>query len=784
VDILNLDEELLSLGWVVDRIHPPALIATFIVKATLRLRPDELPLPWPEGPDPLSGDVHREDDPTRSLRYSSDLVPFKPRADVLLVGTAHPAGRTVSRLELGLRVGTASKRLVVLGERSWDGRLRRGEVPSEPDLLSGVPVAYELALGGPGSAKNPVGRGQQSDLAPRLEYPARPVRSRDDDLDPAGFGPIARDWEPRRSLVGTYSDTWVKERWPSYPEDFDSAFFNAAPADQQREGYLRGDEELELENLHPDHRIYRSRLPALRARCFLDQRTDAGELVFREVPLCLDTLWMDMDAEKLVLVWRGRTAVRSRALKDVEGVVVLAEQLGEPPRSAEYYDQLRKDRLAEEDEAFEAAFFDVDTAADDEAFEREMAEVEKECADLEKALDEFEVEPARLASGWRQAAAEEGLDPQDVVEGSSATLDDVKAACAAAAANLRSELPSDAPVAFQPGAELGEIEAALTEMQELDALAEEPDPEDRPPWTRESVEAAAARHESLAEANLSELDLSNLHLSDRDLRGADLSKANLSGATLARADLTNADLTGTDLTGADLAGANLDGADLSGARVEQASLRGASLSDANLSGLHMPGADFTGCSGSGADFSGCGLAGARFMDARLPFADFSGANLAHADFRRAAVESADFEAVRAPAINMEHADLTGLRASSKSDFSQGNFRKTSARGSLWEEAVLDGADFSGATLSRAQFAEASLRETLFDRAELPSAVFDDTCLRNAILTRANLLRVSFERADLTAADLRESNLYESSFWEAVLEGTNIRGANVKRTRLA
>lgn len=774
MEILNLNEDVLSFGWIVTRVDPPAEVATFIAKATFVLCPDDDPSAWPDGPDPLSGDIHWEDDPGKSLRYASDLVPRKPRADLLLVGSARSAGRKISRLHVGFGVGTLAKRLQVFGDRAW-----RGESPSEPQYLTAVPLRYELAFGGSDNEKNPVGRGSEAALAPNIEDPAHPIRSRYDDVAPAGFGPIAHNWQPRKSLVGTYDDAWLKHRWPGFPTDFDWKFFNAAPADQQVEGYLRGDEELLCENLHPVHRTYRSRLPGLRARCFLDERGSEGDVVFREVPLTLDTLWIDMDAEKLVLVWRGSIEVRSAKLKEVERILVVAEPLSEA-RTAEHYRKLRGDLLAKEDQEFEAGFAGMDTSAEDAEFELEMTETEKEFTDLEQTLANIEQEPAGIDTDWKAMLIAEGLDPTGIGAESGTPLGHIRKTFAAAMANVRSEVPSDASQPVNPDALLQEIEASVAEMERMEADAAELDREDQPQWTREAVTMAAAHRESFREADLSELDLSELDLSQLDFEGADLAKANLARTKLTRANLALADLSGAELSGADLTEAKLDGADLSKARLQKAAFARASLSDADFSGLDLKDADFTSCSGTGVDFSGCQLSGASFASARLAYADFSGATLEKADFRRAVLESADFENVHAALINMEQADLTGLRASAPSDFSDGNFRRASGNGSLWEEAILDRADFTRAVLARSQFAHASLREARFDRADLTAAVFDDARLPKAILTNANLLRASFERSDLTDAHLEGSNLFESSLREAVLERTNLHGANLKR----
>ena len=51
---------------------------------------------------------------------------------------------------------------------------------------------------------------------------------------------------PRVSYAGTYDEQYQKERAPDPPLDFSYAFYNGAHPDLQVEGYLRGDEEVEL----------------------------------------------------------------------------------------------------------------------------------------------------------------------------------------------------------------------------------------------------------------------------------------------------------------------------------------------------------------------------------------------------------------------------------------------------------------------------------------------------------------------------------------------------------
>src|SRR6185436_20521774 len=109
----------------------------------------------------------------------------------------------------------------------------------------------------------------------------------------------------------------MKERWPYFPDDFDFTYFNAAPEDQQLRKYLHGDEELRFDNLHPTIPSYRSALPGLRMRAFLSEKLKSGKR-FREIPLNLDTLFVDMDKERLLLVWRGVAPVLSEELTEIE----------------------------------------------------------------------------------------------------------------------------------------------------------------------------------------------------------------------------------------------------------------------------------------------------------------------------------------------------------------------------------------------------------------------------------------------------------------------------------
>jgi hypothetical protein len=187
------------------------------------------------------------------------------------------------------------------------------------------------------------------------------LRTLAEPLPPAGFGPIGRTWQPRLALAGTYDERWQNERAPELPEDFDYRFFNAAPPDQQLEGFLHGDESLWVENLHPELSRLTVRLPGVRIRAFFEAAPDLGDdrgvvSGLRELRLRLDTAWLDMEALRLVLVWR----VGLYAAHVAEGGALLigAERIADEPKPvaihAAQLTALKAEALAVDVEADEA----------------------------------------------------------------------------------------------------------------------------------------------------------------------------------------------------------------------------------------------------------------------------------------------------------------------------------------------------------------------------------------------------------------------------------------------
>ena len=272
---------------------------TVICKATFDLTPGEMRLS--QGQDALHEQDRRwEEEPARSLHSPTDLVPFKARADVMLVGHAYaPNGKSVRSLLARLVVGGVDKSIAVLGDRAAVGR--------EPAPFTIMALRYDRAAGGTGH-ENPAGIAATEARLPNLEPAIRAgrdgSRQGDETTTLAGFGPIAPDWPQRRGRLQGGASTWS----PGDPlDDSDPLFFNAAPSDQQIAA-LRDDQPLLLENLHPDHPRLSTRLPGLRPQVFVERPHVAPH----ELEMHADALWIDTDRGRCTVTWRAHFPLSQR----------------------------------------------------------------------------------------------------------------------------------------------------------------------------------------------------------------------------------------------------------------------------------------------------------------------------------------------------------------------------------------------------------------------------------------------------------------------------------------
>lgn len=764
-----VNETQMSVAWIVGKITPPEFSVTCVVKGTFLLSPGTAAT-LVEKQLAVTGDVQADDDPEKQLIYPDDFAYWKPRAEALLQGTCHaPGGRPAPVVHVHFRAGNLSKTLAVSGDR----RARILRSPTDPEPFTQMPLTYEHAFGGAAYKKNPLGKGRDPIIGPDGEkiHPLPNIETPDGGVQPAGFAPIPSTWPQRMSKTGTFKKRWLKERWPWYPDDFDWSFFNAAPDDQQLAGYWRGDEELYFENMHPTHAQYRSALPGLRVRCCLFEQVRAHREL-REVPMQLDTLWVDMDTERLVLVWRGNAPVRSQKLEEIRYLLATTESLSTAPtptghfqviliaalqRAAEADEELEPEEPEDESEPGEG---DEEVEAADENMEDETADdIPAESTEDDDALP---VPPADGAAA--QSPAEEAAADQRDLEDSFR--------------RMGKEPPAALAAVIATSATVTDEDEDESEPDEADDQLPDSEPE---PLTVEQVKDRITRRESFAGQDLSGLLLADLDFSDLSFENAimpdavlarsNLCGANFSGASMAGADLREAQCQRADFTDADLARANFARADLTGAVLE-----GAELSKANLRGAQL-----TRARAAGALLTEADLGGANLEEALLVEADLSGCRLHHANLSRATLTNASLEKAWGWKVRAVEANLEKLKAAG-AILVEGCFTRAIGDGSIWEAAQLYGADFTGARLKGAEFSSAYLGGANFCAAELKAAHFDGANLGRTQMIRANLFEASLTQADLTHADLRESNLYGANLCEALTGAVNFEGANRKNLK--
>lgn len=761
----------LELGFRVWQVRPPSPSLTLVVKGTFDPAGGD-PARFAEEQVPTTGEVHWEDDVEMSQRLPSDFALLKPRGECFVVGKAWaPGGRPSPMIACSFKIGPIEKSFAVFGDRRWQKGLVRSM--TEPAPFTDMELRMERAYGGAGFAANPYGRGRdevEGELpVPNLEQARDLIRSPTSKPDPVVLGPLPIGWPDRMRYAGTYDQRYMRERWPWLPHDFDWRFYLEAPPDQQlKEGFWRGDERVELHNLHPTVPSIFSRLPGIVPRVFLDVQRPGHAPSFDEVALKLDTVAWDGAIGKLLLTWRGLVEIPSESLDEIPHIFVAHDPLGGPLRSAvelkARFEALLKDEEDEEQEAEGEPPPAVEEPAP-EAEDEEAGAAPEEPSPEEKELEAKMAELEATMQAMGIPKAEEPPEPAEPPD-PKALLEKLKAS----------------------GVEVSpELEQMVAELEEPEPPPEEPPeeavPESPPePQGRALLEARIEAGEPTTELDLTGADLSGMDLSGRDLSGcilrqvslaaSKLAGANLSGCTLAEAELVRADLTGAQLVSADLSAANLQWADLTGAILEDADLEAARLVSVRMADVKAARAIFV-----GANLGEAVLARGDFTEA-----DFERACLDRADVTEAVLKDATLEHASAEGARFDKAVMTksrgeGLRAK------EARFGSIDAEDSFWERSELSKADFSFAKLARADFTEAVMIATEMDGCAMRGARFDRANAHSLRARKADLMEASFDSADLTWADLRGANCFGAEFWRAKTSEAQLELTNVTRTKL-
>jgi uncharacterized protein YjbI with pentapeptide repeats len=318
--------------------------------------------------DPTDFGLETEMWPTIIPALGSDMLDAcmpKPAGEFLVAGDAcAPAGETVRQAVVDIQLGAIKKRLAVFGDRAWM-HAYGGPVFTRPAPFERMPMTWENAFGGPRVDVNPTGKGADANadlregrpaMLPNVEDPSNLILGIGDEPRPVGVRPMAMDHPDRMKHVGTVDDSYLIEQFPGHPMNFDWAFYHNAAIDQRASGYLSGDEPIRVTGMHPEHQVISSRLPAMRARAFVNLDKGQGETEFREIKLRCETVWLFPSLLKGVVIYRGGCEIGDIDGLDVKDTMLVYERMAEEPRSIEHYLVALKERTDPDTAALK--FFD------------------------------------------------------------------------------------------------------------------------------------------------------------------------------------------------------------------------------------------------------------------------------------------------------------------------------------------------------------------------------------------------------------------------------------------
>jgi len=756
----------------VGRLNFPNHSLTLIVKGTFDLKQGGKAETADEILSPTGDEFYTDDEEMLgSPRYEMDFAWLKPRADLLLAGKCFvPGGKATQACQVTFQVGSKSKVLGVFGNRYWKRNAVGLRTISEPQPFTEMELRYENSFGGEGYAKNPVGKGYNKEKAetgeklwalPNIEDPLHLINSANNKSEPAGYGPLNRMWELRHSRMGTYKGNYLKKRWPWFPLDFDWKHFNAAPPDMQLEGYLKGDEPLYFENLHPKYPQYHSSLPSLRIRCFVNRKIDpqSNETDFKEVNINIDTLWVDMEAEKMVLVWRGWTSVLSEEYEEVEHIFIMSEPLEKTPQTVDQCYQLFLQTQAEEAEEWEMAaeepppLVEMAAAAAIEKPDLKMSKSEVELEDEKEPAREDLIKTIEIQTA--AVLAQLGINFDSLP-------DEIKEKTKTQQEKLIDKLSESDP------AKLAAMEQEEQETQLKEEFArlgldyENPPPlsekakEEQQRFMQEvGIESPEVQEDEVFSklwkamvALMPSLGINPENMSpliDQTKEQMEKIKKQLGFEEMETGEEETKDVEAgkeevADEKGESKAKEDEQAAPLTGEKVQEFAASGESLSSVDLSGLDLSGLDLM-----GVDFSGAILSGALLVKANLETANLSQSDLKGADLSEANLSTA----------NLAGADLTGA---------------------ILEKTNLKEADATESILIEANLKSAILSDAIFEKTQATKAVFDEVLADGVYFTEADLNEVSFKNAELGGADFSKSQLHNADFSGANLSDASVEGS--------
>lgn len=649
------------------------------------------------------------------------------------------------------------------------------------------------------------------------------------------FMPVPADAPARRPLYGEWDQASATADPFGFPPGFDRAWFNVAPAGQQRHDLaaLPDASPYRIAGMHPVHAQQQGTLLPLRGRCFVVRH---GSPVLEPVLMRLTTVWFMPGRERAVLIFHGETPIAQFDASDIACLMLAAETPSES-RSIEHYAKvhelrtdprtaalhaLRDGDLMPENVNTTSALCDPapPTPAWQQAMQRHGKRLEREArarAQAQRRAHGGASTAACIATPGNAASPDLAAPlprlselaayvakQQEFAEGAKAALE-AHAAAARERAAAQTSPPPGVGAARRGPPQIQRLRDAISKTRSAVPVEPQDAQEKLLALYRQSAQHQEAAPYATQEASRTARHrVSEKHSSGASLAGEDLTGVDLSGLDLRGADLRNALMESANLTDTDLSDAKLEGAVLARAILRRTRLAHADLREVNLSLAACDGASFTGATLDGAtcektvfhhcdfeeshlertDLRECEWTLARFARASLRNLIVTGQNLSGADFSGATIRKMTLIHCLLKAVSFRGADNEGFGVL-ETDARSTRFDSATIRKACFvKDSQLAAANFTGATLTEVNFRMVNAPSINMAGIRTAQCDFSDADLTGANLRGAHLAGAMMTRTDLTDADLSNSDLIGAMLRGATLARTRLAGANLFRATLS